>query len=177
MRECLRQVLNLTEVMPERREARVATHAQRIHAGTRSLSLTRLRIQLGAHEEVCRGLPRVRVRAASCCGTAATMPRCRSPAHNPSEPALGAPWLEERIETLQECLEQLKTRQARIEARKRALASRRARKDDTRRRILAGAVLLSKVESGDFDSRTFRRWLDKALTLSDDLALFGLDDR
>jgi chromosome segregation ATPase len=83
--------------------------------------------------------------------------------------------LDERIETLKERLEQLKTRQARIEARKRALASRRARKDDTRRKILAGAILLAKVESGDFDSRTFRRWLDKALTRKDDRELFGLD--
>ena len=82
--------------------------------------------------------------------------------------------LDERIETLKERLEQLKTRQARIEARKRALASRRARKDDTRRKILAGAILLAKVESGDFDSRTFRRWLDKALTRKDDRELFGL---
>jgi len=85
--------------------------------------------------------------------------------------------LEERIETLRERLDQLKTRQARIEARKRALASRRARKDDTRRKILAGAILLAKVESGDFDARMFRRWLDKALTREDDRELFGLDKK
>jgi hypothetical protein len=85
--------------------------------------------------------------------------------------------LDERIETLKERLEQLKTRQARIEARKRHLASTRARKDDTRRKILAGAILLSKVESGDFDARTFRRWLDKALTRTDDRELFGLQSR
>jgi multidrug efflux pump subunit AcrA (membrane-fusion protein) len=84
--------------------------------------------------------------------------------------------LDERIETLQKRLKQLKARQARIEARKRALATRRARQDDTRRKILAGAVLLAKVESGDFDSRTFRRWMDKALTRREDRELFGLAD-
>ena len=76
--------------------------------------------------------------------------------------------------TLQERLNQLKPRQARIEARKRALASRRASKDDTRRKILAEAILLAKVEAGDFDSRTFKRWLDKALTRKDDRELFDL---
>ena len=82
--------------------------------------------------------------------------------------------LDERIQTLKERLEQLKARQARIEARKRALASRRERKDDTRRKILAGAILLAKVESGDIDARTFKRWLDKALTRKEDRELFNL---
>jgi hypothetical protein len=85
-----------------------------------------------------------------------------------------SPKLEIRIETLQERLNQLKTRQARIEARKNALLARRSRKDDTRRKILAGAILLSMVESGDFDLRTFKRWMDKALTRKDDRELFGL---
>jgi hypothetical protein len=71
-------------------------------------------------------------------------------------------------------LAQLKARQERLDARLRYLSSSRSRKDDTRRKILAGAILLSKVESGDFDSRTFRRWLDKALTRKDDRELFGL---
>jgi multidrug efflux pump subunit AcrA (membrane-fusion protein) len=74
-------------------------------------------------------------------------------------------------------LEQLKARQARLDARLAYLQSARARKDDTRRKILAGAILLAKVESGDFDSRTFRRWLDKALTRKDDRELFGLDEK
>ena len=86
-----------------------------------------------------------------------------------------SPKLEERIETLQERLNQLKTRQARIDARQRALAARRSRKDDTRRKILAGAILLAKVESGDFELRTFKRWLENALTRKDDRDLFGLD--
>ena len=40
-----------------------------------------------------------------------------------------------------------------------------------------GAILLAKVESGAFDARTFKRWLDKALTRKDDRDLLLLDDR
>ena len=71
-------------------------------------------------------------------------------------------------------LSQLKARQERLESRLRYLQSAKARKDETRRKILAGAILLAKVEAGDFDARTFKRWLDKALTRKDDRNLFGL---
>jgi hypothetical protein len=82
--------------------------------------------------------------------------------------------LDERITTLETRLQQLKVRQARIEARKRALSQRRARKDDTRRKILAGAIVLAKVEQGLLDPALFRSWLDAALTRVDDRALFEL---
>jgi hypothetical protein len=84
------------------------------------------------------------------------------------------PKLDERIRTLETKLEQLKVRQARIDARKRALLSRRARKDDTRRKILAGAIVLAKVDQGELDPKQFRAWLEAALTRADDRALFGL---
>ena len=71
-------------------------------------------------------------------------------------------------------LAQLKARQERLDARLAYLQSARARKDDTRRKILAGAILLAKVESGDFELRTLKRWLDKALVRKDDRDLFGL---
>jgi len=85
--------------------------------------------------------------------------------------------IEERIETLKERLKQLEVRKARAEARKRALASRRARKDDTRRKILAGAIVLTKVQSGDLDPKTFQKWLDQGLVRDDDRALFELPIR
>lgn len=85
--------------------------------------------------------------------------------------------IEERIETLKERLKQLEVRKARAEARKRALASRRARKDDTRRKILAGAIVLAKVQSGDLDPKTFQQWLDHGLVRDDDRALFELPIR
>jgi hypothetical protein len=84
------------------------------------------------------------------------------------------PKIDERIAGLELKLKQLKARQARIDARKKALASRRARKDDTRRKILAGAILMAKVEQGHIDKATFHGWLDAALTRADDRALFGL---
>ena len=85
------------------------------------------------------------------------------------------PKIQERIETLQERLKQLKVRQARVEARKRALVSRRARQDDTRRKILAGAIVLGKAQSGELDPKLFRQWLDRGLVRDDDRALFDLE--
>ena len=55
-----------------------------------------------------------------------------------------------------------------------ALAARGARKDGIGR-TFAGSILTAKVEVGEFDSRTFKRWLDKALTRTDDRDLFGLE--
>ena len=86
------------------------------------------------------------------------------------------PKIDERIAGLEEKLAQLKARQARAEARKRALLSRRARKDDTRRKILAGAIVLAKVEQGELDEKRFRQWLDQSLTRKDDRALFGISE-
>ena len=82
--------------------------------------------------------------------------------------------LDERITGLEEKLKQLRTRQQRIEARKRALLSRRERAADTRRKILVGAIVLAKVEQGEIDAGQLRGWLDQALTRKDDRELFGL---
>ena len=84
------------------------------------------------------------------------------------------PKLDERISSLETKLQQLKTRQARLEARKKSLASRRARKDDTRRKILLGAVVLARIDRGELELATVRTWLDAALTRPDDRALFDL---
>jgi hypothetical protein len=61
------------------------------------------------------------------------------------------PKIDDRIEALEAKLKQLKVRQQRSEARARTIASRRARHQELRRKILAGAVLLAKVESKEFD--------------------------
>jgi hypothetical protein len=81
--------------------------------------------------------------------------------------------LDERITGLEVQLKQLRTRQQRIEARKRALLSRRERAADTRRKILVGAIVLAKVEQGELDADLLRGWLDQALTRKDDRELFG----
>ena len=82
--------------------------------------------------------------------------------------------LDERISGLEEKLKQLKTRQARLDARKRALASRQERKSDTRRKILLGAIVMSRIDQGKLEQKTVNAWLDAALTRPDDRALFGL---
>ena len=79
-----------------------------------------------------------------------------------------------QIETLQERLAQLKLRQQRSEARKRARDAQRDRKAETRRKFLVGSVVLDKVRNGEFDQAELQAWLDRALTRKDDRALFGL---
>ncbi len=84
------------------------------------------------------------------------------------------PKLDEQISTLQQRLTQLKLRQQRIDARKRALETQRERKLETRRKILLGALVLSKLEAGQMDARQLREWLDQALNRAEDRALFDL---
>ena len=79
-----------------------------------------------------------------------------------------------QIAQLEEKLRQLKAREQAVEARRRSLESRRARKDDTRRKILVGAIVLAKVEQGEFPEARLRSWLDAALARDDDRRLFDL---
>jgi hypothetical protein len=46
--------------------------------------------------------------------------------------------------------------------------------DDTRRKILVGAIVLAKVEQGVLEESVLRGWLKGGLTRPDDRALFGL---
>jgi hypothetical protein len=79
-----------------------------------------------------------------------------------------------QIAALEEKLRQLKEREQAVEARRRTLDSRRARKADTRRKILVGAIVLAKVERGELAQADLQRWLDLALTRPDDRVLFAL---
>lgn len=82
--------------------------------------------------------------------------------------------LDEQISTLAEKLKQLKLRQQRSEARKRALDAHRERKAETRRRILVGTVVMAVVQQGEMDPSRLQIWLDRALTRNEDRALFDL---
>lgn len=84
------------------------------------------------------------------------------------------PKLDDQISTLQERLTQLKLRQQRVDARKRAIETMRARKAETRRQFVVGSVILAKVEEGAMDAMQLREWLDQTLTRKDDRALFDL---
>ncbi len=84
------------------------------------------------------------------------------------------PKLDEQITTLQERLKQLKLRQQRSDARRRAIEAQREKKAETRRQFVAGAVILGKVREGVLPESQFRGWLDEVLTRPDDRALFDL---
>jgi len=91
------------------------------------------------------------------------------------EGVISLPKLDEQISVLQDRLTQLKLRQQRIDARKRAIEAQRERKAETRRRVLVGALVLAKVRDGELDPNLLRGWLDSTLTRADDRALFDLD--
>ena len=82
--------------------------------------------------------------------------------------------IDTRIDALQQRLKQLKVKQHRIEARKRSVESRRVRREDLRRKILVGAIVLARVERGEIPKTTLDEWLDGALTREDDRELFEL---
>jgi hypothetical protein len=87
------------------------------------------------------------------------------------------PKLNDRISDLEAKLKALKVRQQRIDARARALATSRARKDDTRRKILIGATVLARIDQHQLDRADLQAWLDAHLTREDDRALFELAPR
>jgi large subunit ribosomal protein L7/L12 len=80
----------------------------------------------------------------------------------------------ERIQTLADKLKQLQAQQTKAESRQRTKVARRSRKDDLRRKILAGAVVLTCVEDGRLSKSDFYACLDKTLESPEDRALFEL---
>ncbi len=84
------------------------------------------------------------------------------------------PGIDDRIADLERRLKQAKALKQQQLARERAVEKKRQRSDDTRRKILVGAVILAKVEHGEWPKERLREWMDKALTRADDRALFGL---
>lgn len=84
------------------------------------------------------------------------------------------PGIEDRIADLERRLKQAKALKQQQVARERAAEKKRQRSEDTRRKILVGAVVLAKVERGEWPKERLREWMDQALTRADDRALFGL---
>jgi hypothetical protein len=81
----------------------------------------------------------------------------------------------ERIAALETKLKQLKTLQARKEARARSVAAKRTRGEELRRKILVGAVVLAKVEDGSLEESVLKAWLRPAISKAEDRELFELD--
>jgi hypothetical protein len=81
----------------------------------------------------------------------------------------------DRIAALEAKLKQLKVVQQRKEARARTVEGRRTRREELRRKILVGAIVLAKVDDGSLDKKTLNGWLASAITRTEDRALFNLD--
>ena len=82
--------------------------------------------------------------------------------------------IDERIASLELKLQQEKAKRSQIEARKRSAAKKKQHAEDTRRKILVGAIVLNKVAIGDWPEEKFTNMVDTHLTRDDDRALFGL---
>ena len=82
--------------------------------------------------------------------------------------------LEEKIEIQQKKLEQMLARKQQIEARQKSIERRKARQDDTRRKILAGAFFLELAGEYPLQAEFNGQTLDSFLKRDDDRALFGL---
>lgn len=78
---------------------------------------------------------------------------------------------------LREQMAQLKARLQKVEAQRKAKEAKRKRADDTRRKILAGALVLQLMDQDDNKRQTFRALLDQFLSRADDRKLFDLPER
>ena len=80
----------------------------------------------------------------------------------------------------EERIRQLEEQRARINAeiqRVRSRESLEARKRETRRKILAGAMVLDRVARGDLTEQLFQADMERFLVHDRDRALFGLPPR
>ena len=82
--------------------------------------------------------------------------------------------IDDKITKLETQLKQAKAQRQKVEARKRAAASKLTRQQDTRRKILVGAAILAKVERGEWPKEKLLAMLETTLTRADDRALFDL---
>jgi hypothetical protein len=82
--------------------------------------------------------------------------------------------LDERIKAQEEKLKQLKALKQKQEAQKRAAEVKRTRADDTRRKVLVGAMMLDHMEKSEATKTSVMAKLDGFLTRNHDRALFEL---
>ena len=81
---------------------------------------------------------------------------------------------EKRAQEAAKQVKQLKAQRDMVEARKLQTMLKGQRSDDTRRKILAGALVLDMMERDEQTRAKFLDRLDKYLTRADDRALFDL---
>lgn len=81
--------------------------------------------------------------------------------------------LEERIAAAEQRLKTLKARQVRAATRQRTRDAKQHRRDDLRRKVLVGSVVLGMVERGEIEVSQLKGWLTGALSRTEDLELFS----
>jgi hypothetical protein len=82
--------------------------------------------------------------------------------------------IEERVAKLEEKLKQAKALKAQIEARQRAIDTKKSRADDTRRKVLVGAMFLELADASEAAKNELWKKLDGFLIRPNDRALFNL---
>lgn len=89
--------------------------------------------------------------------------------------------MSERIDTLtakiaaqEEKLKQLKAQKAKAERRLKAALQKRERANDTRRKILIGAMVMEQIKRGEIAPESIRNTLNPFLKRNADRELFGL---
>ena len=84
------------------------------------------------------------------------------------------PTADERIATLEAKLKDARAAKRRADARARTAQAKKDRRADTRRKILAGAVIIERANADPAARERLFALLDDALTRPDDRALFDL---
>ena len=86
----------------------------------------------------------------------------------------GTASIEAKIKAQETKLKQLKAQKQQIEMRQRAAAAKINRQQDTRRKVLVGAVILAAIVNKRPEQLGLLAMLDSTLTRADDRALFDL---
>lgn len=91
------------------------------------------------------------------------------------------PTMQEKIDAImveaKRKTDQLRAKEELIQARKLQAIIKKDRASDTRRKILAGALILEMMDKDEDSKIRFTARLDKYLTRADDRELFGLQTR
>jgi large subunit ribosomal protein L7/L12 len=83
--------------------------------------------------------------------------------------------IDDRISELELKLKQAKAKKQQIEARKRTAETKKVRALDTKKKVLAGALLLQMMEEDEQTRQKIMARLDKFLTRTQDRVVFGLE--
>lgn len=84
--------------------------------------------------------------------------------------------IDDKIADFETKLKQLKAQKKLAENREKKKAKEQERKDETRRKILLGAMLLQRMKNDEQYNQNILAWLDKYLTENRDRKLFGLPE-